>query len=535
MACPYPCSSITRINMTFFDKLHAASERHDSLLCVGLDPNPDHLPERYRGASSADGSVDDLLRWNRAIIEATRDLVCAYKPNIAFYEALGLPGQQLLRDTLALIPADVPVLLDAKRGDIGSTAEAYARACFEELGVDAVTLNPYLGRDSIAPFLDYTNKGLFVLCHTSNASAEEFQALEISDWRTLDREPNQPLYLHVARTATSWSPSVGLVVGATYPDALREVREAAPQAWFLVPGIGTQGGDPALLAAGLRDDGLGIIVNASRGVGRAGDHRAAALALREEVNRAREQGSRGAGEQGSRRAREQASKGAGEQEKTRAEVQGNNTVYLNNSTTQSSIFNLSAFALALHDLGAIQFGSFTLASGATSPVYVDLRLLVSQPSLLAEAARMYAKILSMLDFDRICGVPYAALPIGTAVALAANAPLIYTRKEIKQHGLGKAIEGTWSPGERVVMIEDLVTRGGSVLRSVEQLRSLGLVVEEAIVLLDREQGGAENLAAAGVRLHSVAKFSEALGALRDAGKIDESQYEEVSTYLKAKD
>ena len=133
-----------------------------------------------------------------------------------------------------------------------------------------MTLSPYLGRDSIAPFAAYADKGLFVLCHTSNASAGEFQTLEISDWRTLDREPNQPLHLHVARTATGWSPTVGLVVGATYPDALREVRKAAPHAWFLVPGIGAQGGDPALLSAGLREDGLGIIVNASRGVGRGG-------------------------------------------------------------------------------------------------------------------------------------------------------------------------------------------------------------------------------------------------------------------------
>ena len=522
MACPYPCPSITQIFMTFFDKLRAAIERNDSLLCVGLDPNPDHLPTRYDSGDL----LADLLRWNRTIVESTHDLVCAYKPNIAFYEALGLPGLPLLRDTLALIPDGVPVILDAKRGDIGSTAAAYARACFDDLGVDAVTLSPYLGRDSIEPFAAYADKGLFVLCHTSNASAGELQTLEISDWRTLDREPNQPLYLHVARAATSWSPNVGLVVGATYPEALRDVRETAPHAWFLVPGIGAQGGDPTMLTAGLREDGLGVIVNASRGVSRAEDHRAAALALRGEINRARERGRGGAEAQGHR--------GAGGQRSKRAE-QESPAASPDSLPTQSSIFNLHSLSLALFNLGAVKFGSFTLASGATSPVYVDLRLLVSEPTLLAEAARAYAAILDALDFDRLCGVPYAALPIGTAVALAADVPLIYTRKEAKQHGLGKLVEGHWSPGERVVIIEDVITRGGSILQSVAQLRALGLVVEDAIVLLDREQGGIENLAQADVRLHSVHRFREVLEALRAARKINAVQYEEVLAYTKAKD
>ena len=158
---------------------------------------------------------------------------------------------------------------------------------------------------------------------------------------------------------------------------------------------------------------------------------------------------------------------------------------------------------------------------------------MSEPTLLAKAAQAYAEILLALDFERICGVPYAALPIGTAVALAANVPLIYTRKEAKQHGLGKLVEGHWSPGERVVIIEDVITRGGSILQSVEQLRALGLVVEEAIVLLDREQGGAENLAAAGVRLHSVYRFSDVLEALRAAGKIDTAGYQAVSLYMRS--
>ena len=272
--------------MSFFDKLHAAIERNNSLLCVGLDPNPEQCPAQFL----ADGvEIEDaLLAWNRAIIQNTADLVCTYKPNIAFYEALGLKGATLLRQTLAEIPDDIPVLLDAKRGDIGSTAAAYATACFEELKADAVTLSPYLGRDSIEPFARYVGKGLFVLCHTSNPSAGEFQTLEISDWQRLDQESNQPLYLRVAREATSWAPNVGLVVGATYPEALVAVREAAPAAWFLVPGIGAQGGDiDATMAAGLRVDGLGMIINVSRSVALASDPHIAALGLRDAINNAR--------------------------------------------------------------------------------------------------------------------------------------------------------------------------------------------------------------------------------------------------------
>ncbi|MEZ4617284.1 MAG: orotidine-5'-phosphate decarboxylase [Caldilineaceae bacterium] len=221
------------MSKNFFAKLEAAVDRNNSLLCIGLDPTPEQLPSQHQ---SPDGDpIAGILEWNRAIIEATSDLVCAYKPNIAFYEALGAPGMDLLRQTLALIPKDIPVLLDAKRGDIGSTATAYAQACFEQLGVDGVTLSPYLGRDSVDPFASYDDKGLFVLCHTSNPSAGDFQHLEISDWRTLDREPNHALYQRVARTAAGWSPNVAFVVGATYPEEMESVRGRAGS---LDPGAG---------------------------------------------------------------------------------------------------------------------------------------------------------------------------------------------------------------------------------------------------------------------------------------------------------
>jgi uridine monophosphate synthetase len=263
--------------MSFYEKLAQAVDRNNSLLCVGLDPVAEQLPVRYR--SGADNLMADLLRWNLAILEETHDWVCTYKPNIAFYEAMGAAGMNLLRETLAAIPTQIPVILDAKRGDIGSTAAAYAKACFEDLKADAVTLSPYLGRDSVDPFAAYADKGLFVLCHTSNPSAGEFQTLTVD---------GRPLYLQVAETAVSWSPNVGLVVGATYPEALRSVRAVAPDAWFLVPGIGAQGGavDEAI-PAGVRADGSGLIVNVSRGVTLAADHGAAARQIRDEINKAR--------------------------------------------------------------------------------------------------------------------------------------------------------------------------------------------------------------------------------------------------------
>ncbi|NOZ07021.1 MAG: orotidine-5'-phosphate decarboxylase [Chloroflexi bacterium] len=444
--------------MTFIEKLQTATRKNNSRLCVGLDPHPDRIPAPYRRADNP------VLAFNRAIIEATVDLVCAYKPNFAFYEAQGPSGLETLRQTIQAVPPEIPVILDAKRGDIGSTAQAYAQAAFEVWGADAVTVNPYLGRDSLAPFQAYEDRGVFLLCHTSNAGATDLQTL----WTE-----GRPLYETVAELATRWNRAgnLGLVVGATFPDALRRIRAIAPTMPILLPGVGTQGGDlAAALAAGLTAEGDGLIVNASRSVIFAGDPRAAATALRDDINAA-------AGTLATRPA------------------PGGNRDLVD----------------ALNALGCVQFGDFTLASGLHSPVYIDLRLLVSDPAAMHLAARAYARLLAGLSFDRLAAIPYAALPIGAVVAQVANRPLIYPRKEVKSYGRQRAIEGRWEAGETVVVLDDLITTGGSKLAAIEPLEQAGLHVRDVVVLIDREQGGADELAAKGYRLHSVLKLSDLRG------------------------
>lgn len=235
----------------FADKLHHASEKNQSLLCVGLDPDLRLMP------------IEDVFEFNREIIDATSDLVCCYKPNLAFYEALGPRGLDSLRRTVQYVPEGIPVLGDAKRGDIGNTAHACAAALFDYYGFDAVTVNPYMGEDSVTPFLEYTDKGIFVVCRTSNPGSGDYQSLPI----TRANGEQQTLYMEVADRCNQWNSAgnVGLVVGATYPEELRQVREHCPELPILVPGIGAQGGDlRASVINGANQLGGGLIITSSR-------------------------------------------------------------------------------------------------------------------------------------------------------------------------------------------------------------------------------------------------------------------------------
>jgi orotidine 5'-phosphate decarboxylase subfamily 2 len=255
--------------VNYFERLKARSEAAGTLVCVGLDPDY----KRHRS--------NEIATYNRAIIEATSDYAACFKPNIAFYEQFGIAGLRALEETLAAVPAAIPVIGDVKRGDVGNTAEAYARAMFEQWGFDAVTVAGYQGLDSVAPFLSYEDKGVYVLCRTSNPSSREFQELYMESGRMLFEE--------VAAVATSWSPRAGLVVGATAPEELRRVRELAPNASLLIPGVGTQGGRPedVIAAAGYRP-GL-MVVNASRSIMYAGEGAGFAEAAREAARVLRDQ------------------------------------------------------------------------------------------------------------------------------------------------------------------------------------------------------------------------------------------------------
>jgi orotidine-5'-phosphate decarboxylase len=231
-----------------------------TLLCVGLDPEVERLPDGVGGASMP----ERFVAFNGAIIEATADLVCAYKPNAAFYEAHGPAGVDALVRTIALIherAPSVPVLLDAKRGDMANTSRLYARAVFDACDADAVTVQPYQGEEALAPFLERAERGVFVLCRTSNPGAVEMQDLQVN---------GEPLYLTLARrVAEHWNArgNCGLVVGATWPDELRAIRAAAPELPILVPGIGAQGGDlEASVRAGRDARGQGLLLSASRSV-----------------------------------------------------------------------------------------------------------------------------------------------------------------------------------------------------------------------------------------------------------------------------
>ena len=261
--------------MSFFDRLEAAARRNQSRLCVGLDPDPERVPGR------------DLAAYLREIVAATHDLVCCYKPNLAFFEALGPDGVAVLRSTLDAIPDDIPVLADAKRGDIGNTAEAYARALFEAWGFDAATVNAYGGRDTVEPFLAYADRGVYVWCRSSNPGAGDFQDLLVSDGDGGQR----PLYEVMAARVREWNRhgNAALVAGATYPEQIAALRRLCPELPFLVPGVGAQGAalEAAVRAAQVAEGG-GFIVNASRGVLYAGTGDAFPSAAREEARRLRD-------------------------------------------------------------------------------------------------------------------------------------------------------------------------------------------------------------------------------------------------------
>jgi len=267
-------------DMSVVKKFEARADAMDSLVCVGLDPEMEKIPERFL---SEELPLFAFCKW---IIEETHEYAAAYKPNAAFFEARGVVGLRELErtaDYLRAVHPEIVTICDAKRGDIGNTNRGYVTAVFDAMGFDAVTLHPYLGREALEPFLERKEKACIVLCRTSNPGAGELQDLVVD---------GKPLWEVVAtRVATEWNANGNcmLVVGATYPEEMRRIREIAPEMTFLVPGVGAQGGDvAAVVEAGLDARGKGLMISSSRGIVFSDDPKAAAKALRDEINAARE-------------------------------------------------------------------------------------------------------------------------------------------------------------------------------------------------------------------------------------------------------
>lgn len=269
--------------MTFFAKLKGRQRKTKSLVCVGLDTDIDKIPKHLLQ------SKDPVFAFNKAIIDNTKGSASTYKLNIAFYEAMGLEGLASMKKTVDYLHSmKIPVIVDAKRNDIGNTAEAYAKAIFDYFEFDAMTVNPYMGGDSVGPFLKYKDKGVIILARTSNPGGADFQNLDCE---------GMPLYQRVVEKAKEWdqNKNIALVVGATVPEELKIIRNIVPEMTFLVPGIGPQGGDiEKTVTNGIRKDGLGLIMVSARGIIYAsdGDDFAEAaqkvtIELRDEINKYR--------------------------------------------------------------------------------------------------------------------------------------------------------------------------------------------------------------------------------------------------------
>ncbi|MBB6478376.1 orotidine-5'-phosphate decarboxylase [Spirochaeta isovalerica] len=465
---------------TFFTKLEKVCREKNTLLCIGLDPRV--------SPSDGESAADLIIAQNKKIIEETAPYAACFKPNIAFYEIYGPEGLKALEETLNMIPDDIPVIMDSKRGDIGSTAEAYADSIFGHYKVGSTTLSPYMGRDAVDPFLKWEDRGVFLLCRTSNPSAGAVQDLMIGD---------KTVYEYMASELTSWSDRVGLVVAGNDIPAMAKVRDIAPDAWFLAPGIGAQGGDmKEAVEAGMREDGLGILPNVSRAVSNAPSPGEAARKFRDEMNEARDAVLR-------------MRKSEGYEKKD---------------------FLMDRVVKGLIDTQCFKVGEFVLKSGKKSPFYIDIRRVSSSVSLLNDVAEAFAKVLEPVEYDRIAGIPVAALPLATAVSLKTGKPMIYPRITMKAHGTGNRIEGEYNKGEKIVLLDDLITTGKSKVEAIEILREAGLVVDDLVVLLERGAQGRKDMAAAEISLHAYAHVSELLAPCHKMGLIDEKQFNEMTEY-----
>ncbi len=481
--------------MNFFAKLNKAIAQNNSLLVVGLDPNPEMMPSWGEWETERKESInliDKLQAWLEWAIEETSDRVCAYKPTLGFYQALGVAGLELLDRILTKIPNHLPVILDAKHSDL-NTSTVFAHTSFAQWQVDAVTLSPYAGQDHAAPFLVYADKAVFILCHTSNPGAFALQEYP---------HPDNPFYLEVVKQVQSWGTleQLYLEVGTNNPDIIGKIRAIAPERTILLRSIWSEGTDfSQILQAGFDRNGEGLLIPIPQDL-LATENLAQQL---EKLNQ--------------------------EVAQTRSKlIQVGSTCEL--WTSNVCLFNKhphQKLILQLFDIGCLLFGEYVQASGATFSYYIDLRKIISNPQLFNQVIKAYAEILKNLTFDRIAGIPYGALPTATGLALNLHRPMIFPRKEVKAHGTRRLIEGNFNPGEKVVVVDDILISGKSVMEGAAKLESADLKIEDIVVFIDHEGGVKDRLAQNGYRAHSVLTISEITETLYEAGRITPEQYQTV--------
>jgi uridine monophosphate synthetase len=480
--------------MTFAEKLDAAIQCRNSLLCLGLDPNPEMLPTDWRDRTSS--QIAAYQYWLESVIAETQDWVCAYKPTLGFYLALGAEGLELLGQLLSSIPADIPVILDAKFSDL-NTATVLADTLFKQWRVDAVTVNPYVGQEGVTPFLLYPDRAVFVLAHTSNPSASAIQSHP-----TAEAPRYAPLYLEVVKAARNWGSAeqVCLEVGTSDLQVLSQIRALAPERTILARSIWTETNLQSILEAGLNQSGTGLLLPVPQDWLSEPSLSTQVQTLRSAVN------------------------------DLRAELfQGPTSCEVRLPVVELDLHNSNQdLILQLYDIGCLMFGEYVQASGAVFPYYIDLRRIISNPQLFHRVLDSYARILKPLTFDRIAGIPYGSLPTATGLALKLNRPMIYPRKEVKAHGTRRLVEGEYKSGETAVVVDDVLITGKSVLEGVGKLETSGLNVTDIVILIDHGVGVRDRVSTLGYQTHAILTLSEIGQTLYQAQRIDEVQYKKLS-------
>lgn len=472
--------------MDFSSKLANAIGKNQSLLVVALDPNPEMMPDQAEERNL----MSSLWHWLKKIIDLTADSVCAYKPTLGFYQALGIPGLELLARVLEYIPSSLPIILDAKHGDL-NTGTIFAEMIFENWQIDAVTLSSYPGQDHVAPFLVYPDKSVFILCRTSNPGAIALQEYP---------NANSPYYLEIVKQAQTWGTpeQVCLEVGSNQADVFRRIRELAPERTILARSIWSNDSNfLEIVRSGLNNNGEGLLIPVPNDWLAQANLAAEIQTLNQQVNQIRDEVKLTA---------------------SSCQIWTSNVCLLEPNPHQDLI-------LQLFDLGCILFGEYVQASGAIFPYYIDLRKIISNPQIFSQVITAYSEILQTLEFDRIAGIPYGSLPTATGLALHLNRPMIFPRKEVKAHGTRRVIEGYYEPGEKVVVVDDILITGKSVVEGAEKLKSGKLEIEDIVVFIDHEGGVKERLKSQGYNAYSVLNLSEITNTLYETGRINQEQFE----------